>query len=46
MAKSVEAEHRMVPIVKQRIEATRSCRRPNTCDIDAMTGWNMADVRR
>jgi len=32
--------------VKKRSEVMRSCCRPKTADIDAMTGWKMAEVRR
>jgi hypothetical protein len=35
-----------LPTVKKRSDAMRSCCRPKTADIDAITGWKMAEVRR
>jgi hypothetical protein len=32
--------------VKKRSEAMRSSCRPKTAEIDAMTGWKIAEVRR
>jgi hypothetical protein len=37
---------RHVPIVKNRSAMMRSCCRPKSAEIDAMTGWEMAEVRR
>jgi hypothetical protein len=33
-------------MVKKSSEVMRSCCRPKTAEIDAMTGWKMAEVSR
>jgi hypothetical protein len=46
IVKSLDTEHKIVPTVKKTNERTSSCCRPNVLLMDAMTGWNMAEVRR
>jgi hypothetical protein len=46
MVKSFDTAQRIVPTVKKRRETMSSCCRPNIWLIEAMTGWNMAEVRR